>query len=89
MCIRDRAVDVAVDEIKRLANSVDSSESIAQVASVSAADEEIGGLIAEAMEKVGKDLSLIHILIGCAAYYRYMAGERDDLTLDAIPNLEL
>ena len=49
------AVDVAVDEIKRLANSVDSSESIAQVASVSAADEEIGGLIAEAMEKVGKD----------------------------------
>lgn len=28
-------------------------------------------------------------MIGCAAYYRYMAGERDDLTLDAIPNLEL
>ena len=27
-------------------------------------------------------------MIGCAAYYRYMAGERDDLTLDAIPNLE-
>ena len=49
------AVDVAVDEIKRLAHSVDSSESIAQVASVSAADEEIGKLIAEAMEKVGKD----------------------------------
>ena len=49
------AVDVAVDEIKRLAHSVDSSESIAQVASVSAADEEIVKLIAEAMEKVGKD----------------------------------
>ena len=49
------AVDVAVDEIKRLAHSVDSSDSIAQVASVSAADEEIGKLIAEAMEKVGKD----------------------------------
>ena len=49
------AVDVAVDEIKRLAKVVDSQESIAQVASVSAADEEIGGLIAEAMEKVGKD----------------------------------
>lgn len=28
-------------------------------------------------------------MIGCAAYYRYMAGERDDLTLDAIPNLKL
>ncbi len=28
-------------------------------------------------------------MIGCAAYYKYMAGERDDLTLDAIPNLEL
>lgn len=49
------AVDVAVDEIKRLAQVVDSKESIAQVASVSAADEAIGGLIAEAMEKVGKD----------------------------------
>ena len=49
------AVDVAVDEIKRLAHDVDSKESIAQVASVSAADENIGALIAEAMEKVGKD----------------------------------
>lgn len=28
-------------------------------------------------------------MIGCAAYYKYMAGERDDLTLDAIPNLKL
>ena len=49
------SVDVAVEEIKRLAQIVDSKESIAQVASVSAADEAIGGLIAEAMEKVGKD----------------------------------
>ena len=49
------AVDVAVDEIKRLAHDVDSKDSIAQVASVSAADENIGALIAEAMEKVGKD----------------------------------
>ena len=49
------AVDTAVEEIKRLAQVVDSKESIAQVAAVSAADEEIGGLIAEAMEKVGKD----------------------------------
>lgn len=28
-------------------------------------------------------------MIGCAAYYRYITGERDDLTLDAVPNLEL
>jgi len=28
-------------------------------------------------------------MIGCAAYYRYMAGDRDDLSLDAIPNLQL
>jgi chaperonin GroEL len=49
------AVDVAVDEIKRLSKSVNTTEAIAQVASVSAADEEIGGLIAEAMDKVGKE----------------------------------
>lgn len=49
------AVDVAVKEIIRNSESVETKESIAQVASVSAADEEIGGLIGEAMEKVGKD----------------------------------
>ncbi|MDD6310811.1 MAG: chaperonin GroEL [Firmicutes bacterium] len=49
------AVEVAVEDIKRLSNEVATSEEIAQVASVSAADENIGKLIAEAMEKVGKD----------------------------------
>ena len=49
------AVDVAVDEIKSIAHKVETKENIAQVASVSASDEEIGGLIAEAMEKVGND----------------------------------
>ena len=49
------AVEVAVDEIKKLSHAVETTEAIAQVASVSAADEEIGGLIAQAMEKVGKD----------------------------------
>ena len=49
------AVDVAVEEIKRLSHVVDTSDAIAQVASVSAADEEIGGLIAQAMDKVGKE----------------------------------
>ena len=49
------AVDVAVNEIKRLSQEVDSREAIAQVAAVSAADEMIGELIADAMEQVGKD----------------------------------
>lgn len=49
------AVDVAVDFLKGTAVQVQDKESIAQVASVSAADEEIGALIAEAMDKVGKD----------------------------------
>lgn len=49
------AVDVAVEEIGRLAKPVETKDSIAQVAAVSAADEKIGELIAEAMEKVGKD----------------------------------
>ena len=51
----EKAVKVAVDEIKAQARPIETKEAIAQVASISAADEEIGGLIAEAMEKVGKD----------------------------------
>ena len=49
------AVDVAVEEIQKLSKEVETKESIAQVAAVSAADENIGQLIAEAMDKVGKD----------------------------------
>src|SRR5205814_2420974 len=51
----DRAVEVAVAEIKKLAIPVETREAIAQVASISANDRAIGDLIAEAMEKVGKD----------------------------------
>ena len=47
------AVDKAVEEIRKTAKKVETKESIAQVASISAADETIGGLIADAMEKVG------------------------------------
>ena len=47
------AVDVAVEELKKNSKPVDGKEAIAQVASVSAGDSEIGGLIADAMEKVG------------------------------------
>jgi chaperonin GroEL len=49
------AVDVAVAEIKALSHDIETKESIAQVASVSASDESIGALISEAMEKVGTD----------------------------------
>ncbi len=54
-----RGVEVAVvavtEEIKKLAIPVAGKEQIAQVASLSAHDNEIGALIAEVMEKVGKD----------------------------------
>ncbi len=44
-----------VEEIGRIAKPVETQEAIGQVASISADDKEIGQLIAEAMEKVGKD----------------------------------
>lgn len=50
-----RAVDAAVDQIKNSSVKVETKEAIAQVASISAGDEEIGKLIADAMEKVGND----------------------------------
>ena len=49
------AVDVAVEYLKSSAVKVDDKDSVAQVAAVSADDKEIGTLISEAMEKVGKD----------------------------------
>ena len=49
------AVDIAVEEIRKNSKPVETKESISQVAAVSAADDTIGELIAEAMEKVGKD----------------------------------
>ena len=51
----DSAVETAVSEIKKLSIEVSDKESIANVASISAADREIGNIIADAMEKVGKD----------------------------------
>src|SRR6266704_2470287 len=51
----ERAVELAVESIKNQARDVDSKDDIAHVASISAADEEIGEQIAEAMDKVGKD----------------------------------
>ncbi len=51
----EAAVEVAVASIKDLAKEVDSKEQIAQVAGISAADDEIGATISEAIDKVGKD----------------------------------
>ena len=51
----EKAVAALVEEIKAKAQKVEGKEAIAQVASVSSADEETGALIADAMEKVGKD----------------------------------
>ncbi|GAB7387790.1 chaperonin GroEL [Bacillaceae bacterium] len=51
----EKAVQAAVEEIKKIAKPIEGRASIAQVAAISAADEEVGELIAEAMEKVGKD----------------------------------
>ncbi|NWL87644.1 MULTISPECIES: chaperonin GroEL [unclassified Paenibacillus] len=51
----DKAVKVAVEELQKISKSIEGKQSIAQVAAISAADEEIGEQIAEAMEKVGKD----------------------------------
>ena len=51
----EAAVEAAVGSIRELAKEVDSKEQIAQVASISAADTEIGATISEAIDKVGKD----------------------------------
>ncbi|MDR0817429.1 MAG: chaperonin GroEL [Clostridiales Family XIII bacterium] len=49
------ATDIAVTELKKGATAVNTKEKIAQVGAVSSSDKEIGDMIAEAMEEVGKD----------------------------------
>ncbi len=51
----DKAVAAAVESVKNLAKEVDGKAEIAQVASISAADPAIGEVIADAIDKVGKD----------------------------------
>jgi chaperonin GroEL len=51
----EKAVEKAVDALKKMARQVKTNEDIAQVATISAKDKAIGAIIAEAMEKVGKD----------------------------------
>lgn len=50
-----RATEAIVDELKRVSTEVKGKEQIAQVGTITAKDTEIGNLIAEVMEKVGKD----------------------------------
>src|SRR5699024_1727790 len=51
----EKAVATAVEEIQAISKQIEDKESIAQVAAISSGDEEVGELIAEAMERVGKD----------------------------------
>ncbi|PMC33943.1 chaperonin GroEL [Bacillus sp. UMB0899] len=51
----EKAVAVALEELQTISKPIEGKESIAQVAAISAADEEVGQLIAEAMERVGND----------------------------------
>src|SRR6476660_9377692 len=51
----EKGTEAVIEEIKSMSKPVETKEEIAQVASISAADPEIGSLIAEVMDKVGKD----------------------------------
>ena len=51
----DKATNVAVENLKKISSPINGKEDIARVASISANNEEIGMLIADAMEKVSKD----------------------------------
>jgi len=51
----EKAVAAAVEELKKNSQKIESKEAVAQVASISANDKEIGQLIADAMDKVGND----------------------------------
>ena len=51
----DKGVEAAVAEIRNMSKSVEDTKSVAEVASISANDKEIGQLIAESMDKVGRD----------------------------------
>src|SRR5690606_19710537 len=51
----ETAVATAVEELHAISKQIEDKESIAQVAAISSGDEEVGQLIAEAMERVGND----------------------------------
>ncbi len=51
----DKAVEMVVNDIKKRSKEIESKEEIARVAAISADDDEVGRIIADAMDKVGKD----------------------------------
>jgi len=51
----EKGVAAVIEELKKMSTPVTTKEQVAQVATISAADSEVGNLIAEVMEKVGKD----------------------------------
>lgn len=51
----NKAVDLSVEELQKISKKISTKEEISQVGAISAGDEEVGKLIAEAMEIVGKD----------------------------------
>ncbi|WP_058306249.1 chaperonin GroEL [Gracilibacillus massiliensis] len=51
----EKAVEIATEELRKVSKPIEGKDSIAQVASISSGDKEVGQLIAEAMERVGND----------------------------------
>jgi chaperonin GroEL len=51
----EKATQVAVEELSKISKPIEGKDSIAQVAAISSADDEVGKIIAEAMERVGND----------------------------------
>ena len=73
----DKAVAAVIEEIKKIAKKVSSKEEIAQIASISASNKEIGDLIANAMDKVGKD-----------GVITVEEGKSADTTLDVVEGMQ-
>ena len=51
----DKAVQAAIEELKKMSKKISTEEEVAQVATISASDSQIGNLIAASLQKVGKD----------------------------------
>ena len=51
----EKGVEAVIEDVKSMSKQIETQEEMAQIASISAADPEIGTLIAEVMDKVGKD----------------------------------
>ncbi|HEX77259.1 MAG TPA: chaperonin GroEL [Dehalococcoidia bacterium] len=75
----EKAVGLVVEELKKMAIPVTGKEQIAQVAAISAADQAIGNLIAEVMDKVGKDgVITVEESKGLAYETEYVEGMKFD-----------